>query len=159
MTTQMEDEILAKFTHRFELKSDRFKIKENNFDLQYYDCGFEFKQNPTLFDLAFAEILLNSGKQRKYFRRYAIVYHNGEDYELQTFNYADRLVDNMSIKYENETPSTPSEDARIFYKKLQNTVVFQKLIGEEIHQFIRNLENSIYEEEVTRDNVYKLFYE
>ena len=138
MIKQKEDNILTKFTHRFKLNSDKFKIKENNFDLQYYDCGFEFKQNQAQFDLAFAEILLNSGKQRKYFRKYAIVYHNGDDYELQAFNYADRLIDNMSIKYENETPSNPSEDAKIFYKKLQNTVVFQKLIGEDIQQFIYN---------------------
>ena len=153
-----EDDILTKFTRRF-IDNDNFQIKANNFDLQYYDCGFEFKQNQAQFDLAFAEILLNSGKQRKYFRKYAIVYHNGDDYELQAFNYADRLIDNMSIKYENETPSNPSEDAKIFYKKLQNTVVFQKFIGEEIQQFIYNIENATYKEEVTIDNVYKLFYE
>jgi hypothetical protein len=154
-----EDDLRDKFTHRFNLNTDKFKVNDKNFDLQYYDCAFEFKQNQAQFDLAFAEILLNSGKQRKYFRKYAIVYHNGDDYELKSFDYEDRLIDNMSIKYENETPSNPSEDAKIFYKKLQNTIVFQKYIGDDIEQFITDIENATYQVEVSTENVYKLFYE
>jgi len=152
-----EDELLTKFTHRFNLDSAKLKIKERNFDLIYYDCAFEFKKDESQFDEAFAEILLNSSKQKKFFRKYAIVYHNGDDYELKTFNYADYLVNNMSIKYENETPSRPSEDAKIFYKKLQNTVYFQPFVSEEINTFINNLETATYKEEVTPENVYKLF--
>jgi len=152
-----EDDILTKFTHRFNLDSEKFQIKEDNFDLKYYNCAFEFKKDVTQFELAFAEILLNSSKQKKFFRKYAIVYRNGNEYELKVFNYADYLVNNMSIKYELETPSMPSQDARIFYKKLQEAVVFQTYIGEEIHNFIRNLETETYKENVTIENVYKLF--
>ena len=157
MKKQSEDDILTKFTHKYKLDSEKFKIKEDNFDLKYYDCAFEFKKAEEQFDLAFAEILLNSGKQRKYFRKYAIVFHNGTDYELKAFNYADYLINNFSIKYEDETPSMPSEDARIFYKKLQETVVFQPFIADDIDTFIRNLETATYKEEVTLNNVYKLF--
>ena len=157
MPQQPEDHLLTKFTHIYNLNSDKFKIKVDNFDLIYYDCAFEFKRTQAQFNLAFAEILLNSGKQRKYFRKYAIVYHNGNDYELKVFNYADRLINNMSIKYENETPSLPSEDAKIFYKKLQETIVFQSFVGAEINDFIRNIETATYKEDVTLNNVYKLF--
>jgi len=159
MINPSEDHLLTKFIGRFELDTEKYKVKENFFDLKYYDCAFEFKKDATQFDLAFAEILLNSGKQKKFFRKYAIVYHNGTDYELHTFDYIDRLINNHSIKYELEIPSMPSEDARIFYKKLQNTVYFQPFIGDEIYQFIRNLETATYKEEVTPDNVYKLFNE
>jgi hypothetical protein len=154
-----EDELLTKFTHKYNLESDKFRTKEDNFDLKYYDCAFEFKKSEEQFDLAFAEILLNSGKQKKFFRKYAIVYHDGNDFVLKTFNYADYLINNFSIKYENETPSNPSEDARIFYKKLQSAVVFQPYVGEDINAFIRNLETATYQEEVTPENVYKLFYD
>ena len=159
MASPSEDDLLTKFTHKYNLNTNKFKIKEDNFDLQYYDCAFEFKKSEEQFELAFAEILLNSGKQKKFFRKYAIVYHNGNDYVLKTFNYADYIINNFSIKYENETPSTPSEDAKIFYKKLQKTIVFQPFIGEEIDTFIRNLETETYQEEVTLNNIYKLFNE
>ena len=159
MSIQKEDDILTKFTHKYNLDVTKFKIKENNFDLQYYDCGFEFKQNQKQFELAFAEILLNSGKQKKYFRKYVIAYLNENNkYEIKSFNYADFLINNMSIKYENETPSSPSQDAINFYKKLQEAVVFQTFDTDEgINQFIRNIETATYKEEVTLNNVYKLY--
>ena len=159
MTEISEDELRDKFTKRFELDIDKYQVEKDRFDLIYYDCAFEVKKSQDNFDLAFAEILLNSGKQKKFFRKYAIVYHNGTDYELKAFDYHDDLFTNMSIKYENETPSMPSEDAKIFYKKLQNTVYFQPFIGEDINSFIRNLETATYKEEVTPNNVYKLFNE
>jgi len=164
---KIEDDILIKFTHRFKLDPAHFKVKDHNFDLQYHDACFEFKKNAAQFDAAFAEVLLNSGKQKMYFSRYVIVYtDDSNDFVCLSFDYSDAFFANMSIKFENETPSQPSEEARRFFGGLQKTVYFNRyldrddLFGQnEIRHLITEIELNRAEIDVTIDNAIRVFNE
>ena len=165
-TKKIENDLLTKFTHKFKLNVDDFKVNHNNFDLQYHDACFEFKINASQFDTAFAEILLNSGKKKQFFSRYIVVYtENKEDFVCCAFDYSDDFFP-THIKFEQETPSQPSEEALRFYNSLQKTIYIQKysdvedLFGKnEIKNLILEIENEQKKIVVTKENVIRVFNE
>jgi len=84
------------------------------FDLILNDTAFEFKIVENDFNLAFAEILINSGKRKKYFNLYIIVYQKEGQFVAKTFDYSASYFNNMSVKFEQETPSRPSAETQFF---------------------------------------------
>ena len=165
-TKKIEEDLKTKFTHKFKLNIDDFKVNHDNFDLQYHDACFEFKINASQFDTAFAEILLNSGKKKRFFSRYVIVYtENKDDFVCCAFDYSDDFFP-THIKFEQETPSQPSEEALRFYNSLQKTIYIQKysdvedLFGKnEIKNLILEIENEQKKIVVTKENVIRVFNE
>jgi len=111
----------------------------DRFDLILNDTAFEFKVVESDFNLAFAEILINSGKRKKYFNRYVIVYQKDGQFVAKAFDYSDSYFNNMSVKFERETPSAPSAEAQDFFDKLQKTVYFEPFIGDDIHTLIQQI--------------------
>jgi len=129
------------------------------FDLILNDSAFEFKIVESDFNLAFAEILINSGKRKKYFNRYIIVYQKDGQFVAKAFDYSDSYFNNMSVKFEQETPSAPSPEAQAFFDKLQKTVYFEPFIDDDIHTLIRQIKFNTTEISVTIDNSIRLFTE
>jgi hypothetical protein len=129
------------------------------FDLILNDAAFEFKTIESDFNLAFAEILINSGKRKKYFNRYIIVYQKDGQFVAKAFDYSDNYFNNMSVKFERETPSAPSPEAQAFFNKLQKTVYFDPFIGDDIHTLIRQIKLNTTETYITIDNSIRLFTE
>jgi len=129
------------------------------FDLILNNAAFEFKIVESDFNLAFAEILINSGKRKRYFNRYVIVYQKYGRFVAKAFDYSDTYFNNMSVKFEQETPSAPSAEARAFFDKLQRTVYFEPFIGEDIHTLIQQIKFDTTEINITIDNSIRLFTE
>ena len=163
---KIEEDLKTKFTHKFKLNVDDFKVNHNNFDLQYHDACFEFKKDACQFDTAFAEILLNSGKKKQFFSRYVIVYtENNDDFVCCAFDYSDDFFP-THIKFEQETPSDPSDEAQRFYNSLQKTIYIQRysdtedIFGKnEIKNLILEIETEQKKIDVTKENVIRVFNE